>query len=323
MADIILPEVKCSTAEEFLWALSPIGEYFKDEYINAPWLFRGQGEDKNWPLKPSLFRTDEYAQNKLRSLTKRNIDDYLGLRRAEIELLSDFFDVADKRGLVLPDDSQELRLSLQNLRSLDDHWLEKPSSGWPIPDNVLSLAALAQHYGIPTRLLDWTRQSTIAAYFAAESAVKENDRSKDGKDDPSNLLVVWAFYFPLLGMRGKIYSLDDPVRIVTAPSASNPNLQAQRGIFTQFHCYYTKECETFPIYPSLDEFLADLSTKAGTGTSETNRLVMKCKLRKFTLPKREAKSLLYLLAKQDITPSAIYPGYQSIISDMKNQNRWE
>jgi hypothetical protein len=40
------------------------------------------------------------------------------------------------------------------------------------------------------------------------------------------------------------------------------------------------------------------------------------------LPISEAYTLLDLLAKLDITPSAIYPGYQSIVSDMQLQKIW-
>ena len=66
--------VECSTAEEFIEKISPIGVYFKDSKISSPWIFRGQGQD--FPLVPSLFRKDEKSRTKLLSLTKRSIDAY-------------------------------------------------------------------------------------------------------------------------------------------------------------------------------------------------------------------------------------------------------
>jgi hypothetical protein len=114
MADVILPEVLCSSAEEFLQALSPLGEYFKDQEINAPWLFRGQGQDKDWPLIPSLFRKAPAAKEMLKSFTKRNLDDYSELLLVERDLVVQFFEIADRRGLIIPDDSQELRVFFEN-----------------------------------------------------------------------------------------------------------------------------------------------------------------------------------------------------------------
>jgi len=304
---VVQPQVDCSTAQEFLNALSPWGSYFGDARLTDYWLFRGQGEDK--PLVPSLFRKN----NKLSSLTRRAVDNYPQLLLAERDILIQFFEIADKRGLILPDDSQDLRSILETVKS-KDFLVEKGLESWSPTKLALSLTALAQHYGIPTRLLDWTRQSFIAAFFAAESALKVD------KSDFS-LLVVWSFLFPLFGKHDDISKDTDPVHVVTAPSATNPNLKAQQGIFTLFNRFYTKESEG--IYPSMDKYLEDLANEADPEHSDADKLIVDLRLRKFTLPISEASKLLYLLAKIDITPSAIYPGYHSIVSDIQMLNNWE
>lgn len=304
--NVVQPQMDYSTAQEFLNALSPWGSNFGDAKLTDYWLFRGQGEDK--PLVPSLFRKN----NKLASLTRRTIDAYPQLLLAERDILIQFFEIADKRGLVLPDDSQDLRSILETIKS-KDLLVEKGLDSWSPTKLALSLTALAQHYGIPTRLLDWTRQSFIAAFFAAESALKV--------DKTDSLLVVWAFLFPLFGKHDDISKDTDPVHVVTAPSATNPNLKAQQGVFTLLNRLYTKESEGD--YPSMDKFLEDLAHKADPEHSDPDKLIVGLKLRKFTLPVSEASKLLYLLAKLDITPSAIYPGYHSIVSDMQIQNTWE
>ncbi len=300
MIEIVLPEVPCLKANEFIHALSPAGEYFQDKDVNSPWLFRGQGKD--YPLIPSLFRKN----GKIIQLTCRNVEDYSELLLAERDILISFFKIADKRGLVLPDDSQELRVSLEELSN--DKVVGKHFGGSKITDNALSLMALAQHYGIPTRLLDWTRLPYVAAFFAAEDA-NRHIRTQD----PSEKLIVWSFYFPAF-WKQTLYSADSYfIRGITAPSASNPNLKAQQGVFTLVNPGATEEKSgNYKPFDKILEYYA-------TGNSQ-EEWFLKCKIRKFTLPISEAPHLLFLLAKMDITPSAIYPGYQNIVDDIANEH---
>lgn len=304
MIDIVLPENSFSTAREFFLAISPVSKYFHDIDLNSPWLFRGQGKD--YPLIPSLFRKN----GKIKTLTQRNIEDYSELLAAERDLLVDFFRIADKRGLVLPDDSQELRRSLEEISS--DQNLGKRHGGVKITDNALSLIAIAQHYGMPTRLLDWTLSSYMAAFFAAEDA----KRNGEGRD-PSERLVVWSFYFPNFGKQ-TLYGGDTYlIRGITAPSASNPNLKAQQGVFTLMHPGSTEERNGNYRYKPFDEIL-----KYYAGSKSPEPWLLNCSLQKFTLPISEASHLLFLLAKMDITPSSVYPSYHSIVDDLKNRRFW-
>lgn len=48
-------------------------------------------------------------------------------------------------------------------------------------DDDLEILSIGQHHGLPTRLLDWTKNLMAAFYFAVEESITDNDKKQDSE----------------------------------------------------------------------------------------------------------------------------------------------
>lgn len=262
--------IECNDANTFGEYLSP-QQPLKKYHFTRTLFYRGQG-DANWPLIPKIFRNDNIISKQIFRRNDISFDDQVA---AELMILNKFKSQCDLSGLRIHNDSLEFREENLNFNK-QDKFLINPSK-WP-NDKLRELMALAQHHGVPTRLLDWSLRSYVAAYFAASSALAN---SKNWKDDSK--IAVWIL--------DKERIKQKTIRIITVPGSTSCNLAAQQGVFTLVNHKNEHRGEPFQIKALEDEIgIADA-------------------LYKITLPAKESGNILALCKMYGVSASTLFPGF--------------
>jgi hypothetical protein len=277
-----------SSARDLIERLSPLEAAITNR--SQKLIYRGQA-DAVWSLVPALLRDDKA------NLIRRIVQDEEKLPKRGHQILYEegfvetFVNACDSQGLVVPGDSPELRKIIGHKYTNDYIFGERL---WPDAE-LLPVMALAQHHGVPTRLLDWTKYSYVAAFFAASSAIQH-----DFDTDKEKNIAIWA-----LDVEGKnLYA--DLLEIVDVPGATSINLAAQGGCFTCVRKNYKKGGEDF------DEAMDKL---------EGNHLD---RLWKFTAPASTSKIILQFCEYIGITASILFPGYDGAAKHfLDSVHRWD
>lgn len=299
-------EHKFETAEDFLNALAP----WSSSLSLDGFVFRGHSK-VNYLLSPTSMRTSseesiwECCLPAL-EITGSSRDNDYSLAYAEYQLIRDFYRKADARGLHVPI-SDRLRKRLHqevDFRTMAA-WID--GDKW-LPNDMLEVAALAQHYGVPTRLLDWTYDPFVAAYFASKPPLNtEGD------------LCIWGLNTVTVGLFETVKK-DFPLKLVTPHYSGNPNLAAQKGLFSHWATSVpgldnisSRELSALPLVDRrpLDVLLAEYLK--GT-VNAVSRLFVK-----LVLPNSQALELANLLRKFGYGPSKLFPGYEGVAMELKER----
>ncbi|EGQ7938455.1 FRG domain-containing protein [Vibrio vulnificus] len=180
-------------------------------------------------------------------------------------------------------------------------------------EDAWELLFLMQHYGMPTRLLDWTENPFISLFFALSSA-KKNDNGEYDKD-----AAVWVLspskwnqtVFSNISYTGSAVSPteamvssykpegNDPQLMQEHPVAilgihNSPRIVAQRGSF----CLFGKS-----LIPMEEIY------KTGNFPQDT--------LKKLIIPASLIDELLKKLVWMGITDSVIYPDLEGLAKETK------
>jgi hypothetical protein len=331
---------QAQNALEFLTALRRSNNYWwEDDRI--PWVFRGH-KDESWPLLPSAWRPGNQiianAQAEAtRRFEKRNPlqkinwafgNHYTGQTRfgkndadlqkrltiestAELLPVYDFLLTCDRLGLSTP------VLQLPPDPTLSPDWLIGEHDPLVGDDffrfsDIPHYISLAQHHGLPTRLLDWTHDPIKAAFFAAGEFMGD----QLGTD-----IAVWAIHrrraefvkgkpaiFPRM-YEGKIEDgnnhdeIHPTIAIIRTPMRENYFLAAQSGQFTSISASGIDFMQRGGGRPPLETFVKE---------SEVKETV----LRKMVLDRRYIPELAKMLAREEVSRSQLMPTHDNVASDV-------
>jgi FRG domain len=313
------------SAHEFVDRLRPSNE----EWTNPlqRWLFRGQAK-ASWHVVPSAFRFQGQLESRCNDALERverratvnqnpinRSSDIKCLRKelfspaiwyATVRTISDFVHVTDVLGLATPSDATSL-LDRTDLGLLCEDTGAGSLGAWIIRN--LESVALAQHSGVATPIVDWTRNPLAAACFAIEDNASNATAEADAADW-DNRLCVWAIdrsAYKKQFVRPDGCAQEADLEFHRPSSSVNSFLCSQSASFTiDLNCM--SHFESNGQFRCHVELFAEYAERA-TGRCDAVRI--------FTLPRDQQPRLRDLLLREGVTKAHLMPSYANVAATIR------
>lgn len=285
--------------------------------ITGKFIYRGEGSDKYLLLPSALRHTADLKLKNDYLKPLKNTESYQ--IRAEYSYLKEFCIESNRNGIPVNGCTELIKYQYEdNCEEFDlDRFCDGKYEIW-IPEFLLETASIAQHSGIPTRLLDWSNNAMCALYFACNDALRMLKSKATTEDinqfllNSDNKLAIWELNSSVVQQ----FNYDEigkdtcgKIKLFIPQSQSHENIKAQKGVMMYRQIrkgnLLKKEIDRTPYDKLISEQF-----------NSQNEPVLK----KYTLPISHIVRIYKFLDSCGINTASMYPSYDGVIRKLKEDS---